>query len=96
MSRQLLNVLSYANFLLQQLTRILIVIDFKQPDGEIGSTLNAVGFDAVYVQFCMSSYKSIEMQPLIPSPDNNFCGLTNYNNPNAWNYAQWYWHSSHA
>ena len=20
---------------------------------------------------------------------NNFCGLTNYNNPNAWNFAQW-------
>ncbi|KAF5367039.1 hypothetical protein D9758_004070 [Tetrapyrgos nigripes] len=42
------------------------------PDGNLGSVLNAVGFDAVYVQFY-----------------NNFCGLTNFNNPNAWNFAQW-------
>ncbi|KAJ3565156.1 hypothetical protein NP233_g7822 [Leucocoprinus birnbaumii] len=42
------------------------------PDAYLGSTLNAVGFDAVYVQFY-----------------NNFCGLTNFNNPNAWNFAQW-------
>ncbi|KXN85864.1 Chitinase 1 [Leucoagaricus sp. SymC.cos] len=42
------------------------------PDGNLGSTLNAVGFDAVYVQFY-----------------NNFCGLTNFNNPNAWNFATW-------
>lgn len=42
------------------------------PDAELGSTLNTVGFDAVYVQFY-----------------NNFCGLTNYDNVNAWDYAQW-------
>ncbi|KAL0954740.1 hypothetical protein HGRIS_003692 [Hohenbuehelia grisea] len=42
------------------------------PDAFLGPTLNAVGFDAVYVQFY-----------------NNFCGLTNFNNPNAWNFAQW-------
>ena len=34
--------------------------------------LNAVAFDAVYVQFY-----------------NNFCGLTNFNNPNAWDFDQW-------
>ncbi|THV02759.1 glycoside hydrolase [Dendrothele bispora CBS 962.96] len=42
------------------------------PDANLGSVLNAVGFDAVYVQFY-----------------NNFCGLQNFNNPNAWNFAQW-------
>ncbi|KAF5359163.1 hypothetical protein D9756_003174 [Leucocoprinus leucothites] len=42
------------------------------PDGNLGAVLNAVGFDAVYVQFY-----------------NNFCGLNNFNNPNAWNFAQW-------
>ena len=26
--------------------------------------------------------------------DNNFCGLTNFNNPNAWNFADWYVHNS--
>jgi len=42
------------------------------PDAFLGSVLNAVGFDAVYVQF-----------------SNNFCGLTNFNNVNAWNFNQW-------
>ncbi|KAL4063885.1 carbohydrate-binding module family 5 protein [Scleroderma yunnanense] len=42
------------------------------PDAYLGQTLNAVGFDAVYVQFY-----------------NNWCGLTNYNNPNAWNFGTW-------
>ncbi|KAF9233637.1 glycoside hydrolase family 18 protein [Melanogaster broomeanus] len=42
------------------------------PDAYIGTTLNAVGFDAVYVQFY-----------------NNYCGLTNYNNVNAWDFNQW-------
>ncbi|KAF7773296.1 CAZyme family GH18 [Agaricus bisporus var. burnettii] len=42
------------------------------PDGNLGAVLNAVGFDAVYVQFY-----------------NNFCGLTNFDNPNAWNFATW-------
>ncbi|KAF7773295.1 CAZyme family GH18 [Agaricus bisporus var. burnettii] len=42
------------------------------PDAFLGPVLNAVGFDAVYVQFY-----------------NNFCGLTNFDNPNAWNFAAW-------
>ncbi|KAF5373590.1 hypothetical protein D9758_000802 [Tetrapyrgos nigripes] len=42
------------------------------PDGNLGDVLNAVGFDAVYVQFY-----------------NNFCGLNNFDNPNAWNFATW-------
>ncbi|KAJ7594056.1 glycoside hydrolase [Mycena floridula] len=42
------------------------------PDAYMGSVINAVGFDAIYVQFY-----------------NNFCGLTNFNNPNAWNFAAW-------
>lgn len=42
------------------------------PDAYIGTTLNAVGFDAVYVQFY-----------------NNYCGLNNYNNANAWDFGTW-------
>lgn len=42
------------------------------PDAILGSVINAVAFDAVYVQFY-----------------NNFCGLQNFNNPNAWNFATW-------
>lgn len=42
------------------------------PDANLGDTLNAVGFDAVYVQFY-----------------NNWCGLQNYNNPDAWNFGTW-------
>lgn len=42
------------------------------PDANLGAVINAVGFDAVYVQFY-----------------NNFCGLQNFNNPNAWNFQQW-------
>ncbi|KAJ8503581.1 hypothetical protein ONZ45_g10748 [Pleurotus djamor] len=42
------------------------------PDAYLGAVLNAVAFDAVYVQFY-----------------NNFCGLQNFNNVNAWNFAQW-------
>ncbi|KAI6028833.1 glycoside hydrolase family 18 protein [Pisolithus orientalis] len=42
------------------------------PDVHIGTTLNAVGFDAVYVQFY-----------------NNYCGLNNYSNVNAWNFGTW-------
>ncbi|KAI0034212.1 glycoside hydrolase [Vararia minispora EC-137] len=42
------------------------------PDAYLGTALNAVGFDAVYVQFY-----------------NNYCGVNNYGNPNAWNFAQW-------
>ncbi|KAF5383561.1 hypothetical protein D9615_003762 [Tricholomella constricta] len=48
------------------------------PDAYLGPVLNAVAFDAVYVQtaYQLNSY-------------NNWCGLTNYNNPNAWNFAAW-------
>ncbi|KIP08233.1 carbohydrate-binding module family 5 protein [Phlebiopsis gigantea 11061_1 CR5-6] len=42
------------------------------PDAYLGSVINAVAFDAVYVQFY-----------------NNYCGLTNYNNVNDWNFATW-------
>ncbi|KAL5522427.1 hypothetical protein ACEPAG_8443 [Sanghuangporus baumii] len=42
------------------------------PDANLGTVINAVGFDAVYVQFY-----------------NNFCGLQNFDNPNAWNFQQW-------
>ncbi|KAJ7648648.1 glycoside hydrolase superfamily [Mycena polygramma] len=42
------------------------------PDAYLGTVVNAVGFDALYVQFY-----------------NNFCGLTNYNNPNGWDFASW-------
>ncbi|KAG8218074.1 glycoside hydrolase family 18 protein [Butyriboletus roseoflavus] len=42
------------------------------PDAYIGDTINAVPFDAVFVQFY-----------------NNYCGLTNYDNPNDWNFATW-------
>ncbi|KAG5643892.1 hypothetical protein DXG03_009522 [Asterophora parasitica] len=41
------------------------------PDAYLGAVLNAVAFDAVYVQY------------------NNWCGLQNYNNANAWNFGQW-------
>ncbi|EIW75611.1 glycoside hydrolase family 18 protein [Coniophora puteana RWD-64-598 SS2] len=42
------------------------------PDAYLGTALNEVAFDAVYVQFY-----------------NNFCGVKNYNNANAWNFATW-------
>ncbi|KAF9042919.1 glycoside hydrolase superfamily [Panaeolus papilionaceus] len=42
------------------------------PDAYVGSVLNAVGFDAVYVQVY-----------------NNYCGLNNFGNPNAWNFGTW-------
>jgi len=42
------------------------------PDAYLGSTINTVGFDALYVQFY-----------------NNYCGLTDYSNPNAWDFASW-------
>ncbi|KAF8074680.1 glycoside hydrolase [Lyophyllum atratum] len=41
------------------------------PDAYLGAVLNAVAFDAVYVQY------------------NNYCGVQNYNNPNAWNFGVW-------
>ncbi|KAI0351780.1 glycoside hydrolase [Trametes cingulata] len=42
------------------------------PDAYLSTVLNAVGFDAVYVQFY-----------------NNYCGLTNANNPNDWDFDLW-------
>ncbi|KAK0469953.1 glycoside hydrolase family 18 protein [Desarmillaria tabescens] len=42
------------------------------PDANLGSVLNSVGFDAIYVQFY-----------------NNWCGLQNYGNANAWNFGTW-------
>ncbi|KAI1796943.1 glycoside hydrolase [Ganoderma leucocontextum] len=42
------------------------------PDAYMSTVLNAVEFDAVYVQFY-----------------NNFCGVINYNNPNAWDFGSW-------
>ncbi|KAH7929192.1 glycoside hydrolase [Leucogyrophana mollusca] len=42
------------------------------PDAYIGTTLDAVGFDAVYVQFY-----------------NNYCGLTEYNDANDWDFSTW-------
>ncbi|KAG6849009.1 hypothetical protein H0H93_012055 [Arthromyces matolae] len=41
------------------------------PDAHVGTVLDAVAFDAVYVQY------------------NNYCGLQNYDNSNAWNYDTW-------
>ncbi|EIW57149.1 glycoside hydrolase [Trametes versicolor FP-101664 SS1] len=42
------------------------------PDAYLGTVLNAVAFDAVYVQFY-----------------NNWCGLQNYDNIWAWDFASW-------
>ncbi|KAJ6450714.1 glycoside hydrolase [Mycena vitilis] len=42
------------------------------PDAYLGTVVNAVGFDALYVQFY-----------------NNFCGLTNFDDSNGWNFASW-------
>ncbi|KAN0098104.1 chitinase [Tylopilus felleus] len=42
------------------------------PDAYIGDTINAVPFDAVFVQFY-----------------NNYCELTNYDDPNDWDFATW-------
>ncbi|KAG6840717.1 hypothetical protein C0991_004803 [Blastosporella zonata] len=41
------------------------------PDAYLGTVLNAVAFDAVYVQY------------------NNYCGLQNYGNVNAWDFSLW-------
>ncbi|KAJ6544831.1 glycoside hydrolase family 18 protein [Mycena vulgaris] len=42
------------------------------PDAWLGSVINAVAFDALYVQFY-----------------NNFCSVTAFSNPNAWNFGTW-------
>ncbi|KAE9406929.1 glycoside hydrolase, partial [Gymnopus androsaceus JB14] len=42
------------------------------PDAFLGSVIDTVGFDMIYVQFY-----------------NNFCGLTEFSNPNDWNFATW-------
>ncbi|PPR01950.1 hypothetical protein CVT24_011099 [Panaeolus cyanescens] len=53
------------------------------PDAYMGSILNAVGFDAVYVQCKQWNIRKVE---ILTRP---FIQLTNFNNPNAWNFAQW-------
>ncbi|KAF8150562.1 glycoside hydrolase family 18 protein [Crassisporium funariophilum] len=52
------------------------------PDAYLGAVLNAVAFDAVYVQVTKTVFFATEVY-------NNWCGLTNFNNPNAWNFGQW-------
>ncbi|KAE9403606.1 glycoside hydrolase family 18 protein [Gymnopus androsaceus JB14] len=42
------------------------------PDAFLGSVIDAVGFDMIYVQFY-----------------NNFCELTEFSDPNDWNFATW-------
>ncbi|KAJ3539137.1 hypothetical protein NM688_g6411 [Phlebia brevispora] len=42
------------------------------PDAYLGSVINAVGFDALYVQFY-----------------NNYCGVSNYNSPDDWDFGTW-------
>ncbi|KAG5719515.1 Chitinase 1, partial [Termitomyces sp. T112] len=39
------------------------------PDAYLGSAINAVGFDAIFVQY------------------NNYCGVNNYYDSNAWNFG---------
>ncbi|EIM83467.1 glycoside hydrolase [Stereum hirsutum FP-91666 SS1] len=43
------------------------------PDSALGGVLNAVGFDAVYVQFC----------------ENNQCGLQNFGTASDWDFGLW-------
>jgi hypothetical protein len=52
------------------------------PDAYLGAVINAVGFDAVYVQFCESKLSSWNNWPYTSS-DNNFCGLQSFDNPNV-------------
>ncbi|GLB43362.1 putative glycosyl hydrolase 18 family protein [Lyophyllum shimeji] len=61
------------------------------PDAYLGSVLNSVGFDAVYVQCDVSFACSLRLRlPLNAVHSyNNWCGLGNYNNPNAWNFDTW-------
>jgi hypothetical protein len=62
----------------------------------MGSTLNAVGFDALYVQFCTcltSLILSIHLNAL-RRLDNNVCGLNSFsaNQAGQWNFGVWdYW-----
>lgn len=63
------------------------------PDAYLGPTLNAVGFDAVYVQFCeLSKLCALNMWHL-PQSDNNYSGLQTFHDSNVdsngWNFAQW-------
>ncbi|KAJ7706770.1 glycoside hydrolase superfamily [Mycena rosella] len=44
------------------------------PDAWLGSVINAVAFDAIYVQFYNNFWKA---------------SVANFNNPNAWNFDQW-------
>ncbi|KAF8072097.1 glycoside hydrolase family 18 protein [Lyophyllum atratum] len=59
------------------------------PDVYLGSVISAVGFDAIYVQ-CESLGTLDYLQDFKPLPQyNNYCGVNNYNNPNAWNFGVW-------
>ena len=54
------------------------------PDANLGAVINAVGFDAVYVQFCeQSTIPSYLYLVFITSADNNYCGLQAFSNPNV-------------
>lgn len=56
------------------------------PDAYIGNTINAVSFDAVFVQFCEYCrlyLKEFARLLLTRHVDNNYCGLNNYANPNV-------------
>ncbi|KAJ7674177.1 glycoside hydrolase superfamily [Mycena rosella] len=44
------------------------------PDAYLGSVINAVAFDAIYVQFYNNFWKA---------------SVANFNNPNAWNFNEW-------
>ncbi|TFK63509.1 glycoside hydrolase [Pluteus cervinus] len=67
------------------------------PDAYLGAVLNAVPFDAVYVQVIKNASAS-SLQQLVRVSRNlllrlelklMFSRLTNFNNPNAWNFGQW-------
>ena len=48
------------------------------PDAYLGPTLNAVGFDAVYVQFCELFKLHASNVWLFTTSDNNYCGLQTF------------------
>jgi chitinase len=52
------------------------------PDAYLGPTLNAVGFDAIYVQFCELSKPRALNVAFLPQSDNNYCGLQTFDDSN--------------
>lgn len=52
------------------------------PDAYLGPTLNAVGFDAIHVQFCELS-KSRALDVAFYQSDNNYCGLQTFYDSNV-------------